>query len=341
MQALVKYGVGVGNVGVREVPEPVPGPNEVKIQVKAAGICGTDIHIYYDEFETTPPVVMGHEFSGVVVEAGSEVSRCEVGDRVTSETYARTCMKCRYCRSGQYNLCPSRMSIGSKVNGAFARYIVVREENIHKLPENLSFEAAALTEPLACCVHAVLEETSIRPGDVVVVSGPGTIGLLCLQLARAAGSTVVVCGTRLDEDRLELARKLGADTTVNVEEEDAEEIVRSLTGGYGADVVLECSGAGSSARACLAMVRRKGRYVQVGLFGKLIEFDLEQVAYKELTVTGGNASTRTSWDRAIQLLGRRTVLAEPLISDRLPLSQWEEGFRRFRDKSGGKILLIP
>lgn len=341
MKALVKHTAGVGNVGVQEIPEPTPGPNEVKIEVKAAGICGTDIHIYYDEFKTTPPVVMGHELSGAVVEVGSEVSRCKVGDRVTSETYAKTCMKCRYCRSGEYNLCPSRMSIGSRVNGAFAKYLVIREENVHKLPETLSFEAAAVTEPLACCVHAVLEESVIRPGDVVVVSGPGTIGLLCLQLAKVAGGTIVVCGTKQDERRLELARRLGADHTANAESGDLEEIVESLTDGCGADVVIECSGAGTSARACLGMVRRKGRYAQVGLFGKPVELDLDQVVYKELVVTGGNASTRSSWDKAIQLMGQGKVLTEPLISDKLPLAQWEEGLRKFKQRTGGKILLIP
>lgn len=341
MKALVKYATGIGNVGIREVPDPSPGPGEVKIEIKAAGICGTDMHIYYDEFKTIPPVVMGHELSGVVVEVGPGVSRCKVGDRVTAETYASTCMKCRYCRSGEYNLCPSRMSIGSKVNGAFAKYLVIREENIHKLPENLDFEAAALTEPLACCVHAVIEETSIRSGDVVVISGPGIIGLLCMQLAKAGGGIVIVCGTRQDESRLELARKLGADRTVNVESEDVQAVVESLTDGYGADVVIECAGAGPSAQACIEMVRRKGRYAQVGLFGKPVEFDLEQVAYKELIVTGGNASTRSSWERAIRLLEQGKVVTEPLITDKLPLSHWEEGFRRFQERKGGKILLIP
>ena len=341
MKALLKVAPGVGNVEVREVPEPRPGPGEVMIGVQAAGICGTDLHIYDDEFRNFPPVVMGHELSGVVAELGPGVESLALGTRVTSETYYRTCGHCRFCRSGQINLCPERRSLGSAVNGAFACYVVVPQRNVHKLPEGLSFVAGALTEPLACCIHSLMEMSSVVPGDLAVVSGPGTIGLLTLQLCRAAGARTVVLGTSADEGRLAMACQLGADRAVNVETEDPQAVVQAMSEGYGADVVCECAGAEASAQAALGLARRGARFVQVGLYGRPIRWDLEQVPYKELLVTGGNASTPSSWRRALELLGQGLVQTEALVSHKLPLSEWEKGFALFRQRSGGKILLMP
>ncbi len=174
MQAVVKTARGEGNVALRELPQPRPGPGQVLLAVRAAGICGTDLHIYHDEFPTQPPVVLGHELAGEVVAAGDGVTRVSVGDRVTTETYFHLCGSCRFCRGGQPNLCPERRSIGSGVDGGFAPYVVVPERNIHRLPDNLSFQEAALSEPLACVVHGALELPKVTPGDVAVVAGPGS-----------------------------------------------------------------------------------------------------------------------------------------------------------------------
>jgi len=341
VKALMKVAPGVGNVEVRDIPEPKPGPGEVMIEVRATGICGTDIHIYDDEFRSYPPVVMGHEISGVVAAVGEGVEGLEIGARVTTETYYRTCEHCRFCRSGQVNLCPERRSLGSAINGGFARYTVVPQRNIHRLPDGISFEAGAVSEPLACCVQSLLFTSRVVPGDLAVISGPGTIGLLTFQLCRAAGARTVVLGTSVDEGRLALAKQLGADRVVNVQQEDALAIVQAMSDGYGADVVCECAGVEASAQNALRLVRRGGRFVQVGLYGHPIRWDLEQVPYKEIIVSGGNASTPASWRRALEMLGQGLVQTEPLISHRLPLTQWEEGFRLFREKIGGKILLIP
>src|SRR5579859_6486554 len=177
MKAVMKFAPGDGNVEVRDIPEPRAAAGQVMIAVRAAGICGTDLHILHDEFRSFPPVVLGHEVSGEVVEVGDGVERVHAGDRVTTETYFSTCGVCRFCRAGRINLCPHRRSIGSAVNGGFTSYLIVPERNVHVLPEGVSYLAGALTEPLACVVHGALEGPRLTPEDVVVIAGPGAIGL--------------------------------------------------------------------------------------------------------------------------------------------------------------------
>lgn len=341
MQAVMKVAPGVGNVELREIDEPTPPPGHVKIAVQAAGVCGTDLHIYYDEFRTRPPVVMGHEVAGRIVELGAGVTGLHEGDRVTTETYYWTCGACRFCRGGRPNLCPERRSIGSAVNGGFTRYLVVPARNIHRLPENVDDLSGALTEPLACVVHGALELPRLMPEDVAVIAGPGTIGLLTLQVVKAAGARAVLLGTDQDAQRLALARELGADHVVNVQQGDPAELVRELTGGYGADIVYECSGAGPAAQQLLGLVRRQGQYAQIGLFGKPVAWDLDQICYKELSVTGSNASVPSAWDRAIRLMAEGQVRTKPLITHLFPLADWRRAFDTFEQRSGIKMVLQP
>lgn len=342
MKAVMKVARGAGNVELREITEPVPHAGEVKIRVQAAGICGTDIHIYKDEFPSRPPVVLGHEVAGEIAALGDGVENFQVGDPVTTETYFSTCGRCRYCRGGQHNLCLNRRSIGSAVNGGFTNYVVVPATNLHPLPENIDFQAGALTEPLACVVHAVSSTPTVVPGDVAVVAGPGAIGLLALQVVKAAGATVVVLGTDGDEHRLDLARKFGADFTVNVQRDNARSLLEDITPeGMGADVVYECSGAGPAASHLLELVRRRGRYVQIGLFGKPIALDLDQVCYRELVLSGSNASVPSAWIRALQLLRTGQVQTKPLITDVYDVTEWNEAFNGFESRRGIKTLLKP
>jgi L-iditol 2-dehydrogenase len=346
MEAVMKVAAGAGNVELREIPEPVPGPGQALLEVSAAGICGTDLHIYHDEFRSNPPVVLGHELAGRVVAFGPSSDGAPagiaVGSRVTTETYFSTCGICRYCRSGHTNLCPERRSIGSAVNGGFTGKLVVPTRNLHLLPEDVSDRAGALTEPLACVVHALLGRPVIRPGDLVAIAGPGAIGLLATQVAQAAGATVVMLGTSGDGDRLALARELGAAHAVTVPDEDPLALLRDLSHqGHGADVVIECSGAGPAAAQLLTLARRRGRYLQVGLFGRPIAWDLDQVCYRELEVSGSNASTPESWLRALQLLADGLVRTESLIGRTYPLSEWRQAFDDFEAKRGAKLLLVP
>ena len=338
----MKVARGEGNVEARDVAEPVPGPGQVLVEIGAAGLCGTDLHIFHDEFPVRPPVVLGHEVAGRVAALGDGVEGPPIGTPVTSETYFETCGTCRYCRDAHPNLCPGRRSIGSAVDGGFARYLVVPARNVHVLPPNVTIEAGALTEPLACVAHGVSTPATVRAGDVAVVAGPGAIGLLTLQVVKASGATVVVLGTGADRERLALARELGADHVLDVESEDPEAPVRDLTpGGHGADVVYECSGAGPAAASLLRVVRRGGRYVQIGLFGRSVAWDLDQVCYKELVVTGSNASTPDAWLRALALLGSGAVRTTPLVRDRYPIEAWREAFEAFEAKRGVKHVFVP
>ncbi len=342
MKAVMKVAAGVGNIDLRDIPEPAVLPGQVKIKVQAAGICGTDLHIYKDEFRSVPPVVLGHEISGEIVEIGEGVGGIDIGARVTTETYFYTCGVCRFCRSGQNNLCLNRKSIGSAVNGGFTQYVVVPSKNIHRLPENVDFHAGALTEPLACVVHGVLSTPTVAPGDIAVIAGPGAIGLLALQVVKAAGATVVMLGTDADTHRMTLARELGADYVINVQQENPKTLIQDITPeGLGADVVYECSGAEPAASQLLELVRRRGRYVQIGLFGKPVAWDLDQVCYKELIVTGSNASIPSAWIRAIQLMKAGLVQTKPLITDVYDVTAWQDAFDAFEGKRGIKILLQP
>ncbi len=342
MKAVMKIAPGAGQIELRDIPEPHPGPGQVKIRVRAAGICGTDLHIYKDEFPSRPPVVLGHEVAGEIADAGDDVERLAPGLRVTTETYFSTCGACRYCRAGRANLCLRRLSIGSAVNGGFTRYVIVPASNIHVLPDNVDFHAGALTEPLACVVHGASSVPTVFPGDVAVVAGPGAIGLLTLQVVKAAGATVVMLGTDSDGHRLDMARSFGADHIVNVERDNASELVAALTSeGMGADAVYECSGAGPAAAGLLDLVRRAGRYVQIGLFGKPIAWDLDQVCYKELIVTGSNASVPPAWLRALRLLQSGQVRTKPLVTDIFEVTKWKEAFDGFETRRGVKTLFVP
>jgi len=341
MPAVVKAARGEGHVELRHIPRPEPGPGEVMLAVRAAGICGTDLHIYHDEYPTQPPVVLGHELAGEVAAVGEGVTLVAAGDPVTTETYFHLCGRCRFCRGGQPNLCPERRSIGSGVNGGFTEYVVVPERNVHRLPESVSYQEGALTEPLACVVRGALELPKLSAGDVAVISGPGAIGLLTLQVALATGATVVMLGTSADQRRLDLARELGATAAIDITQDDPSPVVQELTAGWGADIVYECSGAGAAALGLLEQVRRGGQYAQIGLFGKPVAWDLDRVCMKELRVTGSNATVPSAWRTALRLLASGKVRTAPLISDVYPLGAWQDAFARFERRDGVKLLLDP
>lgn len=341
MKAVVKAAPGDGNVELRDVPEPEAEPGQVKIAVRAAGICGTDLHIFHDEYKSFPPVVLGHEVSGEVAEVGEGVERVRPGDRVTTETYFSTCGICRYCRAGRINLCLQRRSIGSGVNGGFTSYLIVPERNVHLLPPGVSFLAGALTEPLACVVHGALELPHLLPGDLAVIAGPGAIGLLTLQVVLAAGARAVMIGTEADSHRLEMAKTLGAEAILNVQVDDYRTVIDELTAGSGADIVYECSGADPAARMLLEVVRRGGQYAQIGLFGKSVSWNLDEVCFRELSVTGSNASVPSAWDRALDLMASGAVHTEPLISEVFPITEWRGAFELFERRAALKTVLQP
>jgi L-iditol 2-dehydrogenase len=342
VKAVVKTRPEPGNVELIDMPEPSAGPGHVVIEVQNAGICGTDIHIFKSEYVIKPPVILGHEFCGKIVEVGPGVARFQVGDRVTVNPSAgRLCGNCRYCQIGAPFFCVDRAALGSGMHGGFAKYCCVRQEIVFRLPDNLDFETGALCEPFACALQAVVELTVIRPGEVVVVSGPGPIGLMCTMLAKAHGARVVVLGTSGDAARMAVAKRLGADHVVDVETGDTKGIIGDLTQGYGADVVIECAGAAASAAQCLDLVRKMGRYTQVGLFGKPLSMDLDKVVVKQVHVQGSMCHTWETWERTMRFLRQGLIDLRPLITRRLALGQWEEGFQGVLAKRDLKVLLYP
>lgn len=337
MIGLAKLAPGPGNVGLAERPERGPGPGEALLGVLGAGVCGTDLHIEADEFRSAPPVTMGHEVCGVVEEIGERVDPGWLGARVVSETFFSTCGACEWCRDGRPNLCPQRRSIGSFVDGAFAPRLVVPAANLHRVPDWLDSHAAAMAEPLACVCHCLLDPPAVSSGDQVLVTGPGPIGLLAAQVARALGGEVVVAGLAADTRRLEAARLLGFETAVV----DGPGAFDRYTERLGADVVVECSGSAGGASTCLEQVRRGGRYVQVGVFGRPVNVPLDRVFETECVVSSGFASTPRSWRRALALLERRAVELAPLVSEIAPLASWERVFADLRAGRGIKVVFDP
>ncbi len=277
----------------------------------------------------------------MIAETGEGVTGFSVGDRVVSETAYHYCGVCDFCREGFYNLCVERKTLGYWFNGIFTDYTVVPAARVHKIPDNVSDTAAAMTEPLACVCHAVYDLCKIVPGDLVLVSGPGAIGLMAMQVAKAHGAKVIVSGTGVDIPRLEMARQLGADYTVNLQEESLEELVNKISGGYGVDVVLECAGAAPAVNSALSLIKKRGYYTQIGLPGKKIEFDIEKVCYKELHFSGSLGSRNHSWRTALKLMAEEKVVLEPLADTKLPLTEWQTAFERFEKKEGCKFFLLP
>ena len=342
MKAVVKTQREPGNVEYMDMPDPTAGPGQIVIEVRNAGVCGTDIHILRSEYMIEPPVILGHEMCGTIAEVGHGVTHFKAGDRVTVNPSAgKLCGHCRYCQVGAPFFCVDRAAHGSTMNGGFAKYCAVRQEIVFPLPENLDFQAGALCEPFACALQAVCELTVIEPGDVVAVSGPGPIGIMCALLAKMRGARVVLLGTSADADRMAIARRLGVDHLVDVENEDSKRIIADLTHGYGADVVFECAGVEASAANCLDIARKMGRYIQVGIFGAPLRMDLDQVVIKQLHLQGSMCHTWETWERTLRLLSQDLIDLHPLISERMGLSRWEEAFQSVLAKKGVKFLLYP
>lgn len=343
MKAVVKYAEGKENIELRDVPEPAVGDDEVKIKVEAAGICGSDLHIYTWDIgiPTRVPFIIGHEFSGIITEVGKNVKRFKGGERVTAENSRSVCRHCRYCMTGNYNLCKERRATGYAFDGAFTSYCVVPEERIHLLPENVDFITAALTDPSACAYHAVQELTGVNAGDIVLITGAGAMGLFSLQYVKANGGIAIITGLAKDRKRLDLAKELGADVTVDVSRGDLTDIVLDMSNGEGVDVALECSGAEEAAKECLELLRKQGKYTQIGIFGHPVTFDLDRVLYGEVRLIGSFSQKYTAWSAAIKLFSQGKILTKPLVTDILPLEQWEEGFRRSFEGKAIKVVFKP
>ena len=331
MQALRKTGPAPEDIALQEVPRPEPGPGQVVVDVVAAGLCGTDLHILDGSYGSRPPVSLGLVVSGRIAAVGPGVDAAKVGQAVALETFFSTCGQCNDCRAGHPNRCQARVSIGSGTDGGFAEQVVVPARNARRLPEHVPVEAGALSEPLACVCRSLFHPTpAVRASDRVLVIGPGAIGLLAAQVARVSGGEVTVLGTPADAERLEVARALGFEAVADPGDAPTD-----------VDVVLECSGSAGGMAMGITRVRRGGRYVQIGQRGDAVPIDLALVSFHELVITGGFASTPDSWDRAMRLLESRLVDLAPLVSRTYRLDEWQSAFDAVRASAGVKQLLHP
>ncbi len=342
MKAVVKYDKGSGNVDYREMPDPVCEDHKVVMEIAHCGICGTDLHVYHDTFRNFPPVILGHEFSGKIIEIGKNVKDVKLGDTfsVLGAT-AVQCGHCEYCTSGKIMFCKNRRGMGHGVNGAFTKYATMRPDQLFRVPEGVSMEHAALVEPLAVAVHVVEEIAEFKLGDTVLLSGPGPIGLLCLKMLAAHGVKTIVAGTSDDEMRLEMALKYGAARIVKVDKENLQQAILEETNGQGISLAIECAGAEASVRNCLEALNPLGCYVQVGHFGKDLNVPWDLVAFRQLRIFGSVGYTKATWARTMRVLEQGIVDMGDVITHRLPLSDWKQGFDLMWDKKAVKILLNP
>lgn len=342
MKALVKQNkeCGMSSLAVVDIPKPEPKDDQLLVRVMSAGICGTDIHIMNNEYPCNPPVTLGHEYTGIVEAMGKDVVGFAEGDQVISLTAVVTCGHCRYCHQGLLMLCESRKSIGSGTDGAMAEYVVIPYHLAFRVPDNFrGSQAIAIAEPLACCVRAVIEFSKVRPGDTVLVSGPGTMGQLTLQLVKLLGARAIVAGTPADQERLELALQTGADAVV-ANPAELLDVVHDLAPD-GVDAAFECAGAAPSLAGCIKALRKGGNLCQVGLFGKPITVDMDAILYKELVHTASFAQERSSWQSMLNILAQGQLDLDPYVSASLPLADWQKGFELFQNRVGYKVLLIP
>jgi L-iditol 2-dehydrogenase len=343
LKAVRKVTEGSGGVELCEIPEPTVGaPEDVKIAIRAGGICGTDLHIREGGYGFKPPVTLGHEICGDVIEVGSSVTRLAVGDRVTvNPTASGSCGNCRHCHTGTYFFCKNRLSIGSGIDGGFAEYLTTPEHLVFDLPTSVSYDAGALVEPFACCVKALARYTDIAPGHVALICGPGPIGLMCAWLAKQSGAHVVVAGTSVDGDRLKTAEAMGADVAVNIETDDVIDVIHSMSEGYGADIVVDCGGTRGSVNQCLQAAANTAMFTQVALIEHPFEIDWGRIVYKQLRVQGSIATDWPSWDQAIQMIRAGQVDLSKFVSHHHKLDDWEAAFDHADGKIGLKQILTP
>lgn len=342
MKALVKTAPGYNQMVLKEIPQPKPEKDQVLIKVAYTGICGTDVHGFkgeYDRLKT--PLVLGHEFSGVVAEVGSDVTKVKVGDEVTSETTFSTCGSCEPCQNKEYNLCLKRQGLGSQVNGSFAEYVLTREESVHLLDGKISLMEASITEPIACGVHASMEKTQVGAGDTVVVIGPGPIGLCLTQVLKGIGAKVIMVGITRDKERLETARSLGADAIVDSQAENAAEVIQEMTG-VGADYCFECSGAAPAVKNAFDYLRQKGTLVQMGVFAKNENLlDLNSIVQREMNIVGSRSQKPSTWQLTLDLMKKGSIDAQRLITKVYPLTEWEQAFEDAMAGTEIKVVLQP
>jgi L-iditol 2-dehydrogenase len=336
--AVVNFGPEKYGVELREIPVPGIGPEDVLVQVAAVGVCGSDLHQWLGDqsWKVNYPVVLGHEFAGVVREFGERVTSWSEGDRVASETAAVIDPDSPMTRQGLYNLDAKRQGFGYGVDGAMTKYVRVPARCLHRLPDSLIFEKAALAEPCCVAYSAAVVGSRINPGDRVVVLGPGTIGILCAMVARLGGATVAVFGLEQDARRLEIARNCGClGFTEGITEWAFE------ADGLGADGVIDAAGASASLKKALEIVRPNGWITKVGWGPQPMNFSLDPLVQKNVRLQGSFSHTWSTWERVLRLLASGQLDVAPIIGGIWTLEEWREAFEAMHSGRILKALIKP
>jgi len=344
MKAVVQYDLKEGAVELREVQKPVCARGEVILKVKAVAVCGSDLHqrANRQSWPVNAPVILGHEFAGEIADVGPDVTDFSKGDRVASETAAIICGKCILCKSGQYQLCRERKGFGYGTDGAMAEYVKVPERILHRLPDNVSYKAASLVEPSCVAYSAVVVRGQPRVGDTAVVIGPGPIGLLCTKMASLAGATTcILAGLSSDGLRLELGKRLGATHTVAVDKQDLQEVVQEITGGFGADLIIDAAGVSQSLKDAINIVKPAGTITKVGWGPQPLNYSLDPLVQKAADIRGSFSHNFPIWERVIRLIATGHLDVDLLITNTYSLDQWPKAFDDMEHGANIKSVILP
>lgn len=336
--AVVNYAPQKGCVELREVDMPEIGDEDVLLEVANVGVCGSDLHQWTADhsWPVNYPVVLGHEFGGHIAETGKRVTAWKAGDRVVSETAAIIDLNNPMSRRGLYNLDPTRKGFGYGVNGAMTRYVKVPARCLHAVPQELSFEQACLTEPCCVAFNAVVENARIKPGDRIIVLGPGTIGILCAAVAKLCGADVAVVGLENDLHRLKIAEKYGCDIIAG----DATQWAKQRDG-LGADGVIDAAGTSITLKIALELVRPNGFISKVGWGPQPLNFSLDAMVQKNITLQGSFSHNWPVWERVIALLASGKLDVKPIIGGVWPITAWHEAFEKMYKGEVVKSVLKP
>ena len=352
MKGLVLY--GQGDVRIAEVPVPEIGDDDILLEVKACGICGSDLHTFYgvNPPMADKPVIMGHEFAGVIVKRGEKVSeRWQVGDRVVSDNTGDACGVCPSCENGHFVACQNRKILGCDMDGGFAKYVKIPGRILQMfpnclfhIPENLSFEEATLMDPAANGYNAVVEQGEFKSGENIVVFGSGALGLMALQQAVIAGAAnAILVGLTPDKvTRFEIGKKLGA-THVFASDEDHDFIrkIHEICGESGVALVVDAAGVPIITKQAIQIVRNEGKIVRIGMSKRGYDESLDQFMLKNVSLVGHMGYNAGAWRKTLNLAKTNKIDMKTIITGTLPLSRYQEGFDLVKSQKASKIILIP
>ena len=336
--AVINFSNQKGSVEIREFSKPVIGEEDVLLEVANVGVCGSDLHQWMSDhsWPVNYPVVLGHEFGGVIVETGGRVKDWKEGDRVVSETAAVINPDSPMTRVGLYNLDPDRKGFGYGVNGAMTRYVRVPSRCLHHIPDHLSFEIACLTEPCCVAYNSVVVNSRIKPGDRVIVLGPGTIGILCAAVAKLCGGDVAVVGLNSDHKRLQIAKQYNCEVIIG----DASEWAAQKDG-LGVNLVIDAAGSSITLKVALNLVRPNGQITKVGWGREPLGFSLDPLVQKNITLQGSFSHNWPIWERVISLLADKTLNVIPITGGVWPITEWKQAFEKMHRGEVVKSILKP